>query len=617
MATNLTVRYSGDSRYGYWNGRFDLGENFEMEGDRILYIGYGNGSFGVVRQRGGFIAPNGSQSSYLGGDHGVAAYFLEGGTYFGSRDYFYPKGDYVHFRQTGGVFTNARFQVGGEATTSVRKDFVFGGGTATLTGRTSMSGEMLFAFTDSADFRGRHGDGGGMIAWNMYYATNSIWAYNGGVADFMYYYTYRSKTGDQYSSPTNAFHAFNGGARGLSTAAYTTTFGYSPKVRVYEKGGEIRASKIIADAPTGEISEPEGNVLQSIAMSDELRNRVWPAPPSVHVMDATGYGAAAVVDYDFDTGRVTNITVMSKGENFTAPTANLRYRQGEALLSENLVCEIGPEPPASNFTYSAKNPGARLQPFAFTNHLACTMTVDMDMDGIADHGKTNILGNVLGLRYGYGGTEAKWNYFPNCTNIVLKSGELRSSYLYDTATSYQWGFRHDNMLPKCHRIELYGGHLTGGTARFTDIVIGGEVWLYSNKGTSWYADLQTTFGDNDSCPTNGCLTIDAARGTNGTCTSVLKGGKVNFIKSESGNSTVTVKNWKSIPTRRSYTVLLDLSETEVNGNANVTRCVPDIVYPEDAEGGLFMRWEMDPETGTKPYKLLARRLSNGTMILFR
>ena len=241
----------------------------------------------------------------------------------------------------------------------------------------------------------------------------------------------------------------------------------------------------------------------------------------------------------------------------------------------------------------------------------------MDMDGIADHGKTNgVIGNAFGFRYAHGGTTDKSVYFPECTNIVLKSGELWAAS-FQSAEKYQYGFNHDYVLPKCYRIELYGGHLVGGTARFADIVLGGEVWLYSNRSTNWAADLHTTH-DNSSAST-GCLTIDAARGTNGTCTSVLKGGQVNFIKTASANSSVTVKNWKSIPASRSFKVLLDLSETLVNQNSKFTDkvSVPDIVYPEGSEGELRLKWEMNPEDETKPYRLLGRRVPDGTILIFR
>ena len=611
LATNITFENSNGN---YWNGRFDFGENFVLNGDRRMYFGYGAGQFGVVRQRGGTISPPGGDSGYLGVGNGVAAYFLEGGTYRGSRGYFELKGDYVQLRQTGGEFVTDRFVPDGDSATSVRKDFVFGGnGKATFNGRSSMWGEMVFAFMDSVDFSTPYSSG--HFAFNMYWATNSIWAYNGGVADFVFYTGYHPGTGDNVSSPTNTFHAFDGGVRAMSTTADALAFGHKPTIRVYERGAEIRSRGDVRNLLRGEFREPEGKVLRSIALSNEAKSRVWPAPPSVHIMDATGNHAAAVVDYDFDTGKITNITVLCKGENYTAPTANLRYRKGERLLEEDLVCEIGNEPPASSFVFSASKPCALLQPVAFTNYLTCTITVDMDMDGIADHGKTNRLGNALGFRYGAGGTGNKCVYFPNCTNIVLKSGELRSSYLYDNNTNYQWGFRHDNMLPNCWRIELYGGHLAGGTARFADIVLGGEVWLYSNQGASYYADLHTTH-DEDST-TVGCLTIDAARGTNGTCTSVLKGGRVNFkkkTKAPTANSSVTVKNWKSIPASKSFTVLLDLSETTVNNMDN--GCIPDIVYPEGSEGELVMKWETNPSDSTKPYKLLARRIANGTMIIF-
>ena len=596
LGTNINFETSG---YGNWNGRFDLGENFDLKGGRKTYFGYNsNSSFAVVRQRGGTVDPSGTSSSYFSGGEGVAAYLLEGGKWIVSRDYMYETGAYAHLRQTGGEFTTSRFATSGSLSSkAIRRDIVFGGnGKASFTGRTSVFGEHLFAFTDSVDFKATYSSY--YLAYNMYYATNSIWAYNGGVADFSFYSTYGTNTAKQTSSPTNSFHAFDGGVRGVAAGL---AFGFSPKVKVYEKSGEIMGTGTALNTIRGELSLPIGNVLKSVRLSNEAMSKVWPAPPSVHIIDYTGYGAAAVVDYDFDTGKITNITVMCKGENYTAPRANLRYRQDERLLDTDLECTIGEEAAPEFFTFSATAEGAMMQPCAFTNHLACTAVFDMDRNGVADHGKRTTYGNAFGFRHGYGGAKDHGVYFAECTNIVLKSGELRASYLYNNYNDakYLQGFSHEYILPKCYRIELYGGHLTGGTAEFGDIVIGGEVWLKSNTTTANVtADLRTYRGDSS---TPGTLTIDAARGTNGTCTSVLKYGTVTFVS----GAKIAVKNWEALP-RGKRTLVLDLSETTCTTKGNAT-------FEESDEGLLSWGTGSDAEEA----RLYARRNSAGMMLIFK
>ena len=132
----------------------------------------------------------------------------------------------------------------------------------------------------------------------------------------------------------------------------------------------------------------------------------------------------------------------------------------------------------------------------------------------------------------------------------------------------------------------------------------------------------------------GMLTVDVACLTNGV-TPKVKYGNVRFYCGDENttlpalagrtNSVVTVKNWECIPKSRNWTTILDLTETTVNvpSSSDVPTplghrvSVPDIVYPEGSEADLMIRWEMNPNEPTKPYKLLARRIVNGTMLIFR
>ena len=282
----------------------------------------------------------------------------------------------------------------------------------------------------------------------------------------------------------------------------------------------------------------------------------------------------------------------------------------------------------------------------FTNYCHGTLVVDMDRLGLADHGAytSDKWNNFLHMHYINNGTAAraeqavKNSYFPNMTNIVLKSGGLDS---YNNESG--WGYNHTHnpcgILPNCWRIELYGGHLTGGSARFEDVVIGGEVWLRSHKSGD-----STREGDIRICRTRsssddyqdfpGMLTVDVACLTNGI-TPKVKYGNVRFYCGNENttlpalagrtNSVVTVKNWECLPKSREWTTILDLTETTVNipSSSDVPTplghrvSVPDIVYPEGSEEDLRIRWEMNPSDATKPYKLLARRIVNGTMLIFR
>jgi len=651
--------------YNSANARYDLGENFSISNATSLTAVLG--AFGVLRQRGGdIVQPTAAGDPSISSYGRVAAWLMESGSYYvengGKYTCFY--GYYSHVRQTGGLFSFGRFAVDNLGTSGIRSDFVFGGtGEVNIRGKSCPTRPVLFAFMDSVDFK--NNSNASYYSWYNYSGGKSggncegtIWAHNGGIANYSFYPMWDTDTGNKNSGPTNNVFSFNGGMRGYrgnyagldtNDTCAVSFFGYTPWVRVYEKGGGILIDRVKSYYLSKfELREPEGNVIKSIELSDELRNKVWQYPPSVEIWDegGTGTNAAAVVDYDFDTGRITNFTIACKGENYTAPKVNLRYKRGDRLLTENLNCIIGPEQ-GGDFTFAATNRGVEISLTCFTNYCHGTLVVDMDRLGLADHGAytKDKWNNFLHMHYINNGTVAraeqavKNSYFPNMTNIVLKSGGLDC---YNNEGG--WGYNHTHnpcgILPKCWRIELYGGHLTGGSARFEDVVIGGEVWLRSHQSND-----STRAGDIRICRSSssnddlqnypGCMTVDVACLTNGV-TPKVKYGNVNFFVGDANttlpimagrtNSIVTVKNWECIPkSRSSWTTVLDLSETTVNGSGNVGPsseigyrvAVPDIVCPEDAEGKLVMRWEMNPSDATKPYKLLARRVVNGTILIFR
>ena len=649
MATNIQV-YSASS----FKGRYDLGKNFKFEHPVELNAKFGY-NIGVLRQRGGdIVQPNvtGDGMTFGRGVGSHVAWLFEGGSYTveNAGKYLCFYGNYTYFRQTGGLFAPGRFAINNNASGDIRPDFVFGGdGVVDIRGRTCPFRNALYAFADSTKFM-HTADTSGRF-YNLSRNGNTIWAHNGGVANYAFHPTWSTNTGNESSGPTNNFFAFNGGLRGFSSeytnanVAVKSLFGHSPAVRIYENGGGLLLeTNKCWNLTDFEIREPEGNVVKSIPLSDEVRNMVWQYPPSVEIYDEGGDGtnAAAVVDYDFDTGRITNISIMCKGENYSANTiANLRYKAGREnwLLMTPLCVEVGPEQ-GGDFIFASTNLGAEVVLNHATNFTHGALVVDMDRLGLADYGAYTAAtwGNTLRLHYINNSNAAraaesiKNSHFPNVTNIVLKSGCI-DSYNNEGGWGYNHTYNPCGILPNCWRLELYGGHLTGGSARFEDVVIGGEIWLI-NHGLHTSAALHSgLIGGICVCrtsPTNdnvedypGLLTVDVACLTNGV-TPKIKYGKVHFVRGQvnpnttipllSGrtNSVVTVKNWECIPKSRTWTTILDLSDNVAVNEASGSRtfCVPDIVYPEGSEGELVLQWEMNPEDETKPYKLLARRIVN-------
>ena len=659
--SNATIFFNGQlgtnvQTYAAGNARLDVGENFSISNSAHLttVIGY----YGVLRQRGGDIVQygiTGDGPSLSTGDK-VGAWLMEGGSYYvengGKYTCFY--GNYSHIRQTGGLINIGRFAVNNNASGDIRPDFVFGGnGVVTIRGKSCPTRPCLFAFTGSVDFK--HTNNTTYHAFYNFSGGNkggncegTIWVHNGGVASYSFYPWWATNTGDQTSGPTNNVFSFDGGLRGFPRL-YSLSgenlklclFGFTPWVRFYEKGGGFFLSGTNNhDFRNIEFLEPEGNVVKSITLSDELKNKVFQYPPSVEIWDegGTGTNAAAVVDYDFDTGRITNITMMCKGENYTTPKANLRYKAGAAnrLLTTPLDCVVGPEQ-GGDLTFAATNRGAAVSLYAMTNYTHGALIVDMDRNGVADHGAYtgSAYGNFLHLYYSHNASVAtNCTMFPNITNIVLKSGGLDSEY--------GWGYNHQRptwgILPNCWKLELYGGHLIGGSARFEDVTIGGEVWLRNHALDSTRAGdiriCRSRVGDDDWQDFPGFLTVDVACLTNGI-TPKVKYGNVRFYCGKANttlpalagktNSVVTVKNWEVIPKNRRWKTILDLTETTVNVPSSDTVptplghrvSTPDIVLPEGSEEELRIKWEMNPEEPTKPYRLLARRIGNGTILIFK
>ena len=355
-------------------------------------------------------------------------------------------------------------------------------------------------------------------------------------------------------------------------------------VRIYENGGCIFNNNDSNSSETmylylPHLKEPAGNVVLGVEMSDELRNKVWQMPPSVEITDSTGAGSNAVafVDYNFDSGKITNITVACRGENYSgasgAVTANLRNKAGEALLSTPLVCTVGPCQ-GGDVTFAG---GKTIYAQGCTNTYPGATIVDMDRDGIYDHPATNRVPDFHSLFMNSASAKPR---FLNSTSVVVRSGCLWRQSDGESLL--------DAPFPSCQRLEFYGGHFAGWGATKKDIVIGGETWLVNhNRG---YASEVAVSGD-------GTLTVDyGAVVTNGVIvTPTLKYGTFRF-----GNGAkIAVKNLDSLPNDGAQ-VLLDLSGvTTLNGT-------PEVV----PVAGYSLKWNATTK------KLMGRRLK-GFCVSFR
>ena len=608
------IRAQNDSQ-NWFDGALNISDglvvtaNVEIARTASFGIDGSNAGFGVLRQKDSKIVVN-RVAQFGGNKGGRPAYLLESGIFDASQyDLIVNGGNdpeksaYLHFRQTGGDFSANRMMITNNAA-GLNADFAFGTGTARIgSGGMHLLGDAAFSFNDNVKFSvaGGIGNLGG----------HHIWAYNGGTAES------RFLTTDGFSRPDGDFFALNGGAiaYGHSSAGTASDlFGNNPEIRIYERGGEIAVdSNVRVDIDGVDFIAPRGNVLKSISMSSELRNQQFRTPPSVEITDATGSNAAAIVNYDLDTKKVTNITVVCRGENYTAPTANLHFRRGETLLSTPLTCTVGPEE-SGNFTFTTTNLGAQVWLLAHTNFTYGSVIVDMDPLGLVDGGfvddskyrYTNTdqdgFENTLVIKYYK--TNLPVPRFENCTNIVLKSGGI---HIWSS-----WGFDHDYVLPNCYSLEIYGGHIGGGTLAVTNLVIGGTAYLSGHNyqrgwgvgnGSSPYSTDLNVYGGTPKnpnvwrsmynvCSSPGTLTIDVDSPSG---PAVLKagcvpgitanqpydnmyvgGGSFRFGGSPSNPCTVTIKNYESLRGTKVRKTLLDLSDPYlvVAGTNNVNAVTP-------------------------------------------
>ena len=619
-----------------WEGRKDIVA--DVPGTECIDFAYTSDT--VIRQT-AHTVDLGPSTSVFGKDQHSVVYLLDGGLLTKTNGLFYTAYEAYHqIRQTGGdiKFREVDFVFNSQ----IRTDFVFGGNGTADFGSVSyleLKGDALMAFQDSVYFDTSLNDYK-YVAVNP--LTHRIWAYNGGIAN---YCLNGNGTGSP-NCPTNDFFAFNGGKRwfrfGNNNDGADFVFGFKPDVCIYEKGGEVcmRAASDRVWNISYDFREPEGGVVKSIALTPAAMSNIvdgvaqyWDVPPAVEIYEidgGAGTNAAAVVDYDYDTRTITNITVVCGGEKFTASKAKaqfLAYRDGVAtrLLETPLDCGVVTGVKGGDFTFAVTNAGAnsRINLRNTTNYTHGAIIVDMDRNNLADGWKdTSTWCNTLYIEYQHDSGTYKPR-FPNCTKMIVKSGCV--------AISSSWGYNHQtkyNFLPNCYILELYGGHIAGGTFTATNFVVGGTAYLtghqnnrQTNNSSPYYCDVNVSsyaVGANSThpgwktqlCPKDpGTLTVDVdstigedgvhrpsvllGGGENGiiyddngnpstsasfdpTSAHTVNNGVVRFGGTPANPCTMTIRNYESLRTYKGRKVLLDLSSDTISvfGPTNVATATP-------------------------------------------
>ena len=599
LFSNATVRFhcelpSNQFSSVNWCGRVDFAEDLGTVVKDISLAAHkdvSDGQFGVVRQRGGNVTLVDSDSQ-LGreGTGAVAAWLLEGGSLAirNRNTRWYAHGRYVHFRQTGGTFYVRLWQRNDACNDaySLPTDFIYGGSAVATNSYDSSDqghffGAMTLAVMDDAQVSATGINGTGV---NTNYA--HVVALNGGVL-----------TGGTILGSKSVYFAFNGGTlrnESSGPAVYGISSTQSPGerwVRVYERGGSVENNNSLGnnnlylDHPP--VLEPVGNVVWSIPVSAELEQKVFQTPPAVVITDSTGAGsnAVAVADYDFDSGKVTNITVICRGENYSDAvgdvTANVFFKRGDPLLEMPIVCSVGPCQ-GGDFRFAGRR-AIRLRD-NLTNTYHGVTIVDTDIRREADH-TGDVKYHLHALFIGRGADDKVC--FLNSTGIVVRSGCLWLS----------GGGNISRAFPAATRLELYGGHVANGTYSFADIVVGGETWLVNHE-------RQYNYSATLALKEGGTLWVDVADATTNTpklCYGTLKFGT--GVK-------LTIKNPEMLKTRvfKGEWTLLDLS-----GVTNVTG-IGNLVLDADLVQDLLRYGRLKWDAGTRK---LTWRSNDGFCVRFK
>ena len=567
--------------------RIDVGENAYLETSEKS-LGY-NGRKAMIRQRGGVVC---KRSAYFGQRYdSEVAYLMDGGVLTNSTattDYqrFYVYGRYFQFRQTGGFFNCTRSWYRPftgdniDPANTVPFDFVFGGSAVATNDFFEFYGDLNLVVMDGAVVKA------GTLKTNNdeYGQFRHILAMNGGVL-----------CADIPGTARNTYFAFNGGTLRRSQYDSAYMFGNNEKtgntawVRIYEKGGTID----ITDRNTihlPHLKAPVGNVVRTVAVTDELTGKVFQTPPAVVIADATGAGsnAVAIVDYDFDSCKVTNVTVLCMGENYSGGEGDVTaqiYLNGAAQLSTPLVCTVGPCD-SGPVTFAATTVHT-INSGSTTNTYRGLTIIDMDTSRSYDHTATDVAVPSFCINVNDRAYEPHYA----STGLVVRSGCFGRDYINSFRPDIKTYFR------DLERLELYGGYFFGfSVTNVPNVVIGGETWLKRPEQTD---GLSNVYYPILTIPSDGTLTVDVSCLTNGVTPTLKYGNSVNFAS----GAKITVRNWEVIPDDDAYHTLLDLSEvTTVNGT-------PEVEIPDGLSGKAQIRWN----SATR--KLMMRRSRGLLMIL--
>ncbi len=532
VAASVMVQFAGAVSY---SGKVDLTSDIDGAA-----LDLGKGSTTGARQNGARIYTGSNNSVWGNHESAYSVGYLMLSGYLHLSGGCYVKAPYLNFRQIGGVTSLApRIEDSYQTEYTLRGDFVFEGDAVSTNNFTRYQAPLRIAVCDNAWVgTGGTGDAGAWMPSGAKYP--SVVALNGGRLAL-------NARGIASTAVNPYAYYFNGGELETTYGDYTL-FGNpsNENVRVCEKGGGVLMQARTVSLPS--MLEPRGNVVRTVELTDAVREMTWDAPPSVDITDSTGSGtnAFAVVDWDFDTGRITNITVLCCGENYTegATTANFAYKAGDALLDTPLQCTLGTCRAVGDFTFAKEltsSDAYYFQVHGATNEWRGATIVDMDRTHVAEHGRRTT-GNYPHSLAPYGDDGA---YFPYTTNIIIKSGELIMASGSLNA-----------VFPSCTRLELYGGHLARSTASFADVVVGGECWAASLRKD--YTSTLTV--------TNTLHVYYGAVVTNGVIvTPALKYGYFTF----GSGSKIAMEDWSSLP-RGERVCVLDLSEmTTVSGTPTV------------------------------------------------
>ncbi len=541
-----------------------------MTGINVINEGYTNNlsiAAAASGQRGSVVQTAGDVNligdNLIGRDtytNTAGAYLLNGGTF--TLASLYAWGSYFQFRATGGAMTTGMFRRSDAhmASDLIPSDVVFGGSGAYTNNMSDLKGSYCFAVKDEAyvncEYSAGNGCDGVWFVGSPPPAANRVIALNGG------------RLLANTTAGTINFYAFNGGTLETSYGG-SSAFGYSGDyttttnettaailnslIRVYEKGGcLINGSHRIVNPPP--IRATEGNVVQSIPIPAEhdLNDMTFVLPPSVVITDSTGAGsnATAVADWDHSSGKVTNITVLCRGDKYSATegnvTANLRFNSNEVLLTEPLVCTVG-SCTSGDFTFGGREEGSKtlyLNGYVTNTYQGATI-VDTDPCGIYD--TTNSSGQKTVAPYGGGDISILSRVrFYNTSRLILKSGLLYSG---DSGSA-------NVLFPDVKHLELYGGYMGSFyDSSFETVTVGGQAEL-SARGAA--APTYLTVTDT--------LYVDpACIKEKGVTPALLKGISSYPNLTFASGAKVELTDWNSL-TPGKEVVVLDLSDlASVNG----------------------------------------------------